>query len=301
MANNTIKPILRFASPLRYPGGKTRLASKLAEVIKGNFERNEKVILVEPYAGGAGASLALLFNGRVDRIIINDLDDAINAFWKVAVFDTDYLIEKVKNTEITVAEWKKQKVIYASSQHDHDLAFATLFLNRTNRSGIMSGGPIGGMGQLSKWKVSARFKKETIINRLNEIKKFKSKINIYKLDGVKLLKRLEKHKKISQYFIFLDPPYFKKAQSLYLNHYNNKDHEKLSKFLEQSSLKKWIMTYDDVSDIRKLYTKMDKRKFAIQHSAYKSKIGKEIMIFSEGLKFSNCKLPKFQPRRCCNV
>ena len=281
MQNKIKKTISGFASPFRYPGGKTRLASKLAEEIEKKFQSNEKVVLVEPYAGGAGASLTLLFMGKVDKIIINDFDNAIYTFWKIAVSDTDYLIRKIKRTEITIEEWKKQKAIYALPGNDCKLAFATLFLNRTNRSGIMSGGPIGGMGQSGKWKINARFTKETIIGRLERIKEFRNKIKVYKLDGIKLLERLEQHKKAGQYFIFLDPPYFQKGQSLYLNHYNNKDHEELSKFLEQSSLKKWIMTYNDVAYIKNLYVKMRKSKFLIQHNAYKSKIGKEVMIFPD--------------------
>lgn len=281
MKNKINKKISRFASPFRYPGGKTHLTFKLIEEIEKKFQSNEKVILVEPYAGGAGASLVLLFAGKVNKIIINDLDNAIYTFWKIAVSNTDYLIKKIKSTKITIAEWKKQKAIYALSKNDQELAFATLFLNRTNRSGIMGGGPIGGIGQLGKWKINARFTKKTIIGRLEKIKEFQNKIKVYKLDGIKLLKRLEQHKKAEQYFIFLDPPYFQKGQSLYLNHYNNKDHEKLSKFLEQSSLKKWVMTYDDVSYIKNLYSKMRIKGFAIQHNAYKSKIGKEVMIFSD--------------------
>jgi len=283
MQSKIVKKISGFSSPLRYPGGKTRLASKLSEVIEKNFEQDEKVILVEPYAGGAGASLALLFASKVDKIIINDLDDAIYTFWKIAVSDTDYLINKIKRTEITLNEWKKQKAVYISSKSDHKLAFATLFLNRTNRSGIMNGGPIGGMNQLGEWKVNARFTKKTIIGRLEKLKEFRNKIEVCKLDGIKLLRRLEQRKNASQHFIFLDPPYFQKGQSLYLNHYNNKDHEELSEFLRKSSLKKWIMTYNDVSYIKSLYAEMQTKGFTIQHNAYQSKIGREIMIFPQGL------------------
>lgn len=285
--NKINKIISGFASPFRYPGGKTRLASKLNEVIEKNFEQNEKVVLVEPYAGGAGASLVLLFASKVDKIVINDLDKAIYTFWKIAVSDTDYLIKKIRNTKVTIDEWRKQKAVYASPENDRGLAFATLFLNRTNRSGIMAGGPIGGINQSGDWKIDVRFTKETIIGRLEKIKEFKNKIKVCNSDGIRLLKRLEQHKKTSQYFIFLDPPYYQKGKSLYLNHYGNKDHEKLSKFLEKSLLKKWIMTYDDVSYIKNLYSKMRTKSFSIQHNAYKSKAGKEVMIFSNNLMLVN--------------
>jgi len=268
-----------FSSPLRYPGGKTRLANKLLEAIEKNCDQKEKMILVEPYAGGAGASLALLFAKKVEKIVINDLDKAIFTFWKIAVSDTDYLINKIRRTDITIEEWRKQKAIYASTKSKRKLAFATLFLNRTNRSGIMNGGPIGGTDQSGTWKVNARFTKKTIIDRLEKIKEFHNKIEVYNLDGIELLKKLEERKNKSQYFIFLDPPYFQKGQSLYLNHYSNKDHENLSEFLEKSSFKKWIMTYDDVPYIKNLYATMRTKGFAIQHNAYESKVGREVMIF----------------------
>jgi len=279
---NDIK-ISGFASPLRYPGGKTRIASLLAQIIERNFEIDEKITLVEPYAGGAGASLALLFAGKVDKIIINDLDNAIYIFWKIAVYDTDYLIKKIEDTKITLSEWRRQKAVHISPTNDREFAFATLFLNRTNRSGIMDGGPIGGIDQSGEWKINARFTKDTIIGRLKKIKEFRNKIAVCKSDGIKLLRQLEENKRQGQYFIFLDPPYYQKGQSLYLNHYNDKDHTELSKFLERSSFKKWIMTYDDVSNIKKLYSDFRTKNFSIQHTAYKSKIGREVMIFSNNL------------------
>ena len=276
-----------FVSPLRYPGGKTCLAPKLERAIKKTFPENKKITFVEPYSGGAGAALVLLCSGKVDKIIINDLDKAIYTFWKIAVQNTGYLIRKIKQTKITIQEWKKQKKIYTLLQdktasglkNEKKLAFATLFLNRTNRSGIMRSGPIGGMKQLSRWKIDERFTKQTIIERLEKINKFRDRIEIYNLDGIKLLKNLERKKETSRYFIFLDPPYFQKGKSLYLNNYKNADHKILANFLMKSSLKKWIMTYNDVSLIQNLYKELPTTEFEIQHDAYYSKIGKEIMIF----------------------
>lgn len=283
MANENKKENLRFASPFRYPGGKTRLTDFLSKAIGKNFSENEKIVLVEPYAGGAGASLKLLFSGKVDKIIINDLDRAIFSFWKIAVSDTDFLINKIKKVHIDIAEWRKQKEVYNNPKSTtKELAFATLFLNRTNRSGIIEGGPIGGMNQLGIWNITARFTKNTIIERLEKIKKFKNTIKVRNIDGITLLKQLEKNKKKSNYFIFLDPPYYQKGKSLYLNHYINKDHKKLSKFLEKSSLK-WVMTYDNVPYIQNLYDKFKKSDFVINHSAFKARRGKEVLIFSDNV------------------
>lgn len=276
-----------FASPLRYPGGKTCLVPKLEKVLEKKSSYNEKITFAEPYAGGAGASLVLLFSGKVNKIIINDLDTAIYTFWKIAVQDTKYLIRKINQVSITIQEWRKQKSTYISlkdkknlsSKDERNLAFATLFLNRTNRSGIMRGGPIGGIKQLGKWKIDERFTKKTIINRLEKLYKFSNKIEVLNLDGIKLLKKLERRKNTSQYFIFLDPPYFQKGKSLYLNNYNDNDHKELSNFLIRSPLKKWIMTYNDISFIKNLYKKMLIKNFKIRHDAHYSKVGREIAIF----------------------
>jgi len=274
---------MKFYSPLRYPGGKTRLSYFLEKTIEKNFSEKEKVALVEPYAGGAGASLKLLFSGKVDKIIINDLDKAIFSFWKIAVSDADFLINEVKKVNIDISEWRKQREIYNNPlTTTRKLAFATLFLNRTNHSGIIGGGPIGGMAQSGNWNLKARFKKDTIIEKLEKIKEFRDKIKVRNLDGIMLLKQLEENKKKNNYFIFLDPPYYQKGKSLYLNHYINKDHKKLLKLLKKSSLK-WVMTYDDVSYIRNLYDGFRISKFTINHSAFKAKQGKEIVIFSNNV------------------
>jgi len=272
-----------FASPLRYPGGKTCLANSIKEKINNNFRQNQKRILVEPYAGGAGASLTLLYAGVVDKIIINDLDKAIYSFWKIAVSDTDYLIDKVIDTEVTIEEWKKQRIIYNDKLSTYrKLAFATLFLNRTNRSGILTAWPIGGIKQSGIWKLDARFNKDTIVKRLEKIKTYRNHIKVFQLDGVTLLKKLGQSRLKNDYFVFLDPPYYHKGKSLYLNHYNDEDHKRLADLLKKTQLK-WILTYDDNSFIRSLYKTMQKNKYVIQHSAYRSKKGKEIMIFSESM------------------
>ena len=163
-----------------------------------------------------------------------------------------------------------------------ELAFATLFLNRVNRSGIINAWPIGGLEQSGKWKIDARFTKDTIIDRLRKIQAHSDKIRVYNLDGIKFLKRLEEHKRKKRYFIFLDPPYYQKGKSLYLNHYDNKAHKELANFLAHSSLK-WMMTYDDVPFIQELYKDHKKHEFDIQHSAYRSKTGKEVMIFADDI------------------
>ncbi len=133
-------------SPLRYPGGKTFLFPFFDKIIKENTL--EKITYVEPFAGGAGAALALLFLEKVDHIVINDFDKAIYSFWKSAIFESTKFIKKIYSTPITINEWEKQKAIYSNSRAlRFERGFATFFLNRTNVSGILNGGPIGGKNQ----------------------------------------------------------------------------------------------------------------------------------------------------------
>lgn len=279
------KKIDRFISPLRYPGGKIKLVKTLENFFVINNLKN--ITLVEPYAGGAGASLSLLVTGKADKIIINDLDGAIYSFWKSAVFDTDRFINKIKKTNIDIKEWYKQKKIYTDKNSSiFDLGFATFFLNRTNKSGIIGAGPIGGKKQNSSWNIDARFNKQALIRRILKLGKYRKFIEIFNLDGIKLLRKLAKDERSNRYFIFLDPPYFRKGPTLYLNHYKKEDHKSLRDFLKKSSFKKWIMTYDNDYYIRELYKDYEQKKFSLLHSVHQPKITKELMIIPKGLRFN---------------
>ncbi|MEX2405644.1 MAG: DNA adenine methylase [Candidatus Paceibacterota bacterium] len=264
-------------SPLRYPGGKARLADFLSKLLKSKAD-GQDIVFVEPFAGGAGAALQLLIEGNVSKILINDLDPAIYAFWKIAVYDTDRLIRKIQRTDVSIKEWKKQRVIYKKKPKDDlKFAFATFYMNRTNRSGIIEGGPIGGFGQKGEWKLDARFNKKGLIERLRKIKEFRNQITVKNLDGIELLKEIQGHKDFKDHFIFIDPPYVEKGKLLYLNHYQQENHKKLAKFLN-SSLLDWVMTYDDTPFIRELYSEKVVKRFDIAHTAHARKIGKEVFI-----------------------
>jgi DNA adenine methylase len=175
----------RGISPLRYPGGKSFLSKFLVDVIDYNYPIDT---YIEPFAGGAGAALALLINNHVKQIILNDADDLIYKFWHVTLNRSKELAEKIKATPINIKEWKKQKAILSNKHADDlDIAFATLFLNRCNRSGIIfTGGPIGGYEQAGTWKVDARFNKENIIDRIKTIAQYKGQIKIYNFDAMQL-------------------------------------------------------------------------------------------------------------------
>lgn len=282
MLKITHKRDLKFYySPLRYPGGKTFLFPFIANAIKHSGMRD--VTYIEPFAGGAGAALALLFLEKVDRIIINDMDTAIYSFWKSAVFNADRFIEKIKSTSITIEEWKKQQLIYTSPKSNcFDLGFASFFLNRTNISGILGGGPIGGLEQTGKWKIDARFNKEQLIKKIQQISLYKNRIAVSNEDGLNLIKN---HLNEKDCFVYLDPPYYEKGATLYLNHYQKEDHEKLAAYLNDNPNAFWLLTYDYKKEIKSLYPDRQLFKFSLNYNAREAYKGKELMILSDAFAF----------------
>ena len=280
MVKITHKRNLKFHySPLRYPGGKTFLFPFFDKVIKGNGLGS--ITYIEPFAGGSGAALALLFLEKVERIVINDLDKAIYSFWKSAIFDSEEFIKKMFSTPITINEWRLQKLIYNNPQSScFDLGFATFFLNRTNMSGIVNGGPIGGIQQKGKWKIDARFNKEKLAERIRQLSLYKNRISVFNRDGVDLMKDYLNKKNV---FIYLDPPYYEKGAMLYLNHYKKEDHEVLAKLLNCNPDAFWLLTYDNKKEIKSLYPERKIVNFSLNYNAYESRKGKEILISSDAL------------------
>lgn len=268
-------------SPLRYPGGKSRLSNFIRLVIQNSNLQN--CTYIEPFAGGAGVALSLLLNGIVERIVINDLDKAIYSFWRAIKQEPFRLIEKIEETPITIEEWYKQKHIYMSStKYSLDLAFATLFLNRTNRSGILTAGPIGGYAQSGEWKLDVRFKKEALIDKIIMLSKHKSKIIVYNKDIISLINNYIP-KFGSNVFIYFDPPYYNKGQQLYKNFLTPKDHQKIRNEIVENVNVPWIVTYDDVTEISNLYSTYMIKRFDLIYSAANKGMASELMIFSDNI------------------
>lgn len=273
---------MTFYSPLRYPGGKRKLIKFLKEIIRENSLAGG--VYVEPYAGGASLALSLLLEGYVSKIIINDLDRSIFALWHSILFRTEELCNLIERTPLTIKNWKKQKEIQENKNKCGllELGFSTLFLNRTNKSGILCAGVIGGLKQKGKWKIDSRFNKGDIINRIRKISIHKDKIKIYNQDAIEFLKKVCK-KLPKKALIYMDPPYYAKGKELYMNHYKYNDHKIVSINMNQISNKKWIITYDDVPQIRELYKKYKQIRYSLRYSAGNARRGKEIMIFSKNL------------------
>lgn len=268
-------------SPLRYPGGKNCIFPFVANI----FYENDLIGInyAEPYAGGSGLALRLLYEGYVNHIYINDLDKSVYAFWYSILNHTDEFCQWIEGLDVTIENWNKFKEI----QRDPNtvdfltLAKSTFFLNRTNISGVLKGGVIGGQEQKGNFKINARFKKDDLIERIQRIELIKNRISISNLDGLTFLSKL--NKKREDIFIYLDPPYLQKGADLYMNFYTKEDHRKLSKFVKRMS-RKWMVSYDNHSFILNLYSNKNKIKYKLSQSA-SNRIGDELLIFSDNMRF----------------
>jgi len=273
-------------TPLRYPGGKGKLARYIKALIASNGLFDGEY--VEPYCGGAGVALELLFHEYVSRIHINDLSKPIHAFWKTVLNHTDELCRLVRDTPLTVRSWDKQKKILAS-QNSADLVeigFAAFFLNRTNRSGIFNGGIIGGRDQSGPWKIDARFNREELIFRIESIAKMRTRIRLTRMDALKLLS-VEAVGWGAKTLIYLDPPYYEKGRHLYDDFYQPEDHKKIHRLLTGLlKEKRWIVSYDNVASIRKLYMNCQRIVYTLRYSSREAREGSEVMFFSEAMQKS---------------
>jgi DNA adenine methylase len=240
-------------------------------------------VYAEPYAGGAGAALLLLFSEKVSRIVLNDKDPCIYAFWRAVLNQTGQFLDLLAAVPITIEEWRRQRAIYENPRRHGQLSlgFATFFLNRCNRSGILvTGGPIGGFDQRGKWLLDARFNRAALRDRIEKIEMFRDRIEVHNLDALDFLRSIVRPiaQAKQQCLVFLDPPYYAKGKELYLNAYEHADHAALQKFLRRTRFFNWILTYDDMPQIRQLYCELYPKKFDQLYSAYERRIGRELLI-----------------------
>lgn len=281
-------------SPLRYPGGKGKLSDYFKQIYEANSLCGGEY--VEPYAGGASVALSLLIDGYVSKVIINDIDLAIYAFWYSTINRTEDLCRLIRDTPVDVKTWEFQRKIQKErDKHDLlELGFSTFFLNRTNRSGILDAGIIGGKSQSGRWRIDARFNKNELISRIQRISQYKDKIELHNLDAMKLIEQIidELPEKT---FVYFDPPYYMKGKALYLNFYGKDDHTSVANRIGRISLQKWVVTYDRIGFIEALYSQYRQIKYTLNYSASKAYRGEELMIFS-----NNLKIPEVLPITCRN-
>jgi len=272
-----------FYSPLRYPGGKGKLAEYVKAVIRENGLADGDY--VEPYAGGAAVAMELLLHDYVSRVHINDLNSSIHAFWHSVLNETDALCALIEQTAVNMDEWYQQKAIQSHADRHSllELGFSTFFLNRCNRSGIIKGGIIGGKGQTGKWKLDARYNKVDLIRRIANIARHRRRISLYNLDAadlvIKVLPNLP-----AKTLIYLDPPYYVKGEGLYDSFYSHDDHVLISKLVASKITKqRWIVSYDDAAQIAEMYAAYRSMTYRLSYSAQERVKGAEIIFFSDNL------------------
>lgn len=266
---------MSVASPLRYPGGKASMTNVLRQIRTLNCLNGHAV--AEPFAGGAGASLSLLYLRETHEIHINDLDPAIYDFWYSAVHDTSAMIAYLEEISVSVEEWRHWRDVYRRDDASRlDRGFAAFYLNRCNRSGIIDGGGvIGGLEQRGRWKIDARFNKDTLRDRLERIATERERILVTGIDGIDLIGTLD----AQSTFFFIDPPYFKKGPTLYLNGLDPEYHVRLADKLQGMSDGAWALTYDDCAEVRELYDGWAKLSpFSLRYTARESRMGREVLI-----------------------
>lgn len=272
---------MKYSSPLRYPGGKQKLTPFVVEIINAN--QLWGCDYVEPYAGGAGVAIELLFSGAAQKIHLNDACPAIHAFWSCVLDDAELLCRRISRAWLDVREWRTQREVLSRPAEfsTADVGFAAFYLNRVNRSGILSGGVIGGLEQHGKWKIDARFPKEELIRRIEAIHARREDITLHGMDAGKYFE-LHIPTLPRKTLIYCDPPYFRKADRLYLNHYKPADHEKMARTIQRSR-KKWLVSYDSAPEIIALYDKRRHFIYDLQYNAGKAYKGKEVFVFADSL------------------
>jgi DNA adenine methylase len=275
----------RFKTPLRYPGGKSAFYSFIASILRQNSLVDG--FYVEAFCGGAGLAFELLLREYVQHIYLNDADPHIFSFWYSLLNETKNFIKLIEDAKVTVKEWGLQKSIY-DSPNSHsciEVGFATFFLNRCNRSGILGGRPIGGLNQAGQWKIGARFNKKSLIRRIELISFYTDRIHIYGCDAVDFLGTLIKSLPQDKTLVYLDPPYYTGEKKLYFNYYDHTDHESLSKFIQCLPVK-WILSYNDVPQVMQMYRGKRSIDISLFYRANKLKRGKELIIFSDDLQLA---------------
>jgi DNA adenine methylase len=267
-------------TPLRYPGGKQRLWPFIAEILTANYLKVPEY--AEPYAGGAGVAMELLLRNHVSRVHLNDSCAGVYAFWHTILNETERFCRRISRASLTIDEWRSQREVFRSRDgaDPFDLGFAMFYLNRCNRSGIVTGGVIGGLGQTGEWKIDARFPRNKLITRVEAIAARKNAIKVtnwdadrFLIDYVAMLP--------AESLVYCDPPYFRKAERLYPNHYLAQDHARIAKLIQGKVKLPWVVSYDFCEEIMAHYLGRKMFCYMLQYNAAKAYKGAELFIFSD--------------------
>lgn len=274
-------------TPIRYPGGKSKIYPLVKYIIDENNLRD--CTYCEAFAGGSGLAMKLLLKGDVSKIVINDLDRAVYCMWNEIVNNSESLCEFIESVPLTPAEWEKHRETYRSQNEtvDSELGKAAFYLNRTNVSGILGGGLIGGISQNGPYKMDARFNRDSLVAKIKKIASRSDDITVLDKDAVDFID--DELSKIDHAFAYFDPPYVKKGPGLYRNSFNESDHRFLAKKILDLKCG-WMVTYDDDPLIDDVYSGYIRGDMSIRYSAYSASFGIEKLILKPGLSVGSCEL-----------
>jgi DNA adenine methylase len=248
-----------------------------------------RLAIAEPFAGGAGASLSLLFQEETPEIFINDADPAIHDLWWSILRRSAGFQALLRRTRVNMTEWRRQREVYRSSRGRSRLSrgFAAFYLNRTNRSGIIpDGGPIGGLDQSGPWKLGARFTRGALLERCARVAEYRDRIHESGLDGLDFISGLS----LNSTMLLIDPPYYVKGKMLYMNGLDDDYHVALAAKLRAIQDAVWVLTYDDCPAVRRMYRGWARvRPFGLRYSAADHRSGRELMITPKWMQ-----LPRYQ-------
>lgn len=269
-------------TPLRYPGGKTSLAKFVQHTIEINDI--DSPIYCEPFCGGAGVAMDLLLKHKVDSIILNDFDICIYSVWNAILNDTESFLQMLHDTPVSIDTWHEQHRIYEGlknfDEYSFDLAFATFFLNRTNISGIITGGPIGGLRQSGNYKLNCRYNKKSLEKKILRIASERNHIALYHMDATDLIHEVLVHQAPKRLFVFFDPPYYQQGKNLYKNSFQDTEHVILSHAIREMKAFKWILTYDNHRRIQEIYHDMMPKQYILKYMANKKRDELELFLHS---------------------
>jgi len=272
----------RYGTPLRYPGGKQKLAPFFLELLDANGLLGGDY--VEPYAGGAGVAIQLLLGRHAARIHLNDSSYPVYAFWRAVVNFPDQMCRRIASASLTVEQWKKHReVVRDCSSHDElEVGFSTLYLNRCNRSGVLSGGLIGGLEQTGQWGIASRFPRNELIRRIEAIALHRESIHLRNWDAERFILKYAANLPLRT-LVYCDPPYFGQSSRLYLDRYTRDDHARLASIIQTSLPRKWVVSYDSAPAVVELYESRRSFRYALQYNASRAYKGHEVLFFSDDL------------------
>lgn len=265
---------MAYYSPLRYPGGKGKMYKETLRIL----EENNLIgcTYIEAFAGGANLALNLLFNGKVTNIILNDADPAIYAVWHAALNHSTEFMHFIQTIPLNIQEYNNQRRIYEEERDDLlTLGLATFYLNRTNRSGILKAGPIGGVAQTGNYLMDCRFNRTDLSNRIKRIYEYRNSITIYNEDARQIFTRNFPNNS----FFFIDPPYYNRGAQLYRNYFTHADHQEIANIVQNLEYP-WIVTYDNVEPIIEMYNFANHNEYELSYTVEIKRKGNEVMFYS---------------------